>query len=82
MTMLTRMWKRVIAQGLCISLFGLVIALSSESVQPGMDAPALACQEAGQLELVVDQTEVVVREASRASPGWSALIPGMKLPRT
>lgn len=79
---LTRMWKRVIAQGLCVGLFGLVIALSAESVQPGMDAPALACQEAGQQELVADQFEVEVRLPTRPSPGWRALIPGMTLPRT
>lgn len=80
---LTRMWKRVIAQGLCVGLFGLVIALSAESVQPGMVAPALACQEAGQLDLVVvDQAKVLIRVPTRASPGWRAQLPGMSLPRT
>lgn len=90
---LTRMWKRVIAQGVSLSFFGLVITFSAEEVPAGMPADLLACDEAEAATLVVDDTvvadtradrgtDIVIRVPSRPANGWRALVPGMKLPRT
>jgi len=82
---LTRVWKRVIAQGMSLSLFGLIITLSAESVPEDMPASVLACEDAreGAVDLIViDQEPVVIRVSNRAGPGWRALIPGVTLPRT
>lgn len=79
---LTKIWKRIAAQGTCLSLFGLVIAVSAESVPPGMDAPALACDQVVQDGLLVEQAPIVLRINSKAGPGWRALVPGIKHPRS
>lgn len=89
---LNRIWKRVIAQGLCMSAFVLVIAMSSEAVPNEEAAIALACETAVAdalaeqtptvEELDVPTPAVVVRLGSKAARGWRALLPGTKLPRT
>lgn len=88
---LNRIWKRVVAQGLCMSAFALVIAISAEAVPAEDVAMTLACETAV-AEASVDQAQAevvmtippnaVVRMERKAAQGWRALLPGMKLPRT
>lgn len=89
---LNRIWKRVIAQGLCMSAFALVLAMSAEAVPNEELAMTVACETAvadalAEQAAVVEDLEVttpvvVVRLGSKAAHGWRALLPGTKLPRT
>lgn len=90
---LNRIWKRVIAQGLCMSAFVLVIAMSAEAVPNEEVAMTVACETAMAEALVAEQAPsvedlevttpiVVARLSSKAARGWRALLPGTKLPRT
>ncbi|AVP99138.1 hypothetical protein C7S18_19055 [Ahniella affigens] len=89
---LNQIWKRVIAQGLCMSAFVLVIAMSAEAVPAEDAAMTLACETAVADALalqtpavevmMIPPPDVAVRIERKAAQGWRALLPGMKLPRT